>query len=585
MIALVVAACLAGVAGEPAELVEDGGVSVAPGEAPVGAVEAEAPSAAEEPAALPEPAPEPPTEPAAPAPPPDAPLVDTEPRDAPRPEFVKGELSVYLGSDRLTVKNTRVGVSAGLDRFDQAFYLLVEPLVDLRFLDGKLGLGVGVPLRLELFNFATNPATGAPFQAERLGRLRVEDWDTFHDFGRVLKYVTFGRKEDNVYVNAGQRYSSSIGHGAITRRYSPNIDIDYPRASAQVDMYNDYGGFELMTNDLLEWNQLSALAFLKPLSFFKPQHLMARTLSVGVTGALDWRAPWALRLDPGTGTRLLEARDNRLQADLRPAALIGFDAEVKVVKTASVDLKPYVDYSMLVGGDGGLTVGLLGRFNVGTTVVSAFRVVAEARFLGSRYQPSYFDTFYEIDRFVYLNQDFRDPGAPLADFRPKHRYLLETGLGQRFGYYLEGSWGIRNAVGLTVAIEGTSTSPRTNFVAHLEVPVLSFLQVFGSYYLRGVESFGELGLDAGRGVLGLFGDKAIAFAGARLQILPFLFVNGRLYKTFRMNPELQRYDNQFGFVVDLEVGYEFRRAAAAPPPRDEAASPAQGSAMSFRAGR
>ncbi|MBI3179980.1 MAG: hypothetical protein HYZ27_09990, partial [Deltaproteobacteria bacterium] len=419
------------------------------------------------------------------------------------------------------MKTTRVGVAAGLDFFDQALYLSVEPLVDLRFFDAKLGIGVGVPLRLELLNFRTNPNTGAPFLTERLGRVRAEDWDTFHDFGRVLKYVTWGRKEDPVYVNAGQRYSSSIGHGAITRRYSPNIDIDYPRASAQVDMYNDYAGFEFMTNDLLEWNQLAALAFVKPLSFFKPQHLMAKTFSVGVTGALDWRAPWGLLVDPATQTRLLEARDNRLQVDRRAAALIGFDAEVKVVKTDAVDLKPYVDYSMLVGGDGGLTLGLLGRFNAGTTTVSAFRVIAEARFLGSRYQPSYFDTFYEVDRYIFLNQAAWDLGGA-TDFRPKHRYLLEQGLGQRFGYYFEASWGIRNAVGLTVAIEGTSNTPRTNVVAHLELPVLSFLQLFGSYYLRGVESFSELGSDARTGTLGLFGTKAIAFAGARLPLLPSL---------------------------------------------------------------
>ena len=40
----------------------------------------------------------------------------------------------------------------------------------------------------------------------------------------------------------------------------------------------------------------------------------------------------------------------------------------------------------LLGGDGGLTVGVLGRFNVGTRTVNAFRVVAEVRWLGSRYE-------------------------------------------------------------------------------------------------------------------------------------------------------------------------------------------------------
>jgi hypothetical protein len=495
--------------------------------------------------------------------------------DALPPAFVKGELSVYLGSDRLTVKNTRVGVSAGVDRFGQAFYALVEPMVDLRFFDGKLGIGVGAPLRFELFDFSTDAATGQPKGFSRAGALRTQDWDSVHDFGRVLKYVTFGRKEDTAFVSAGQRYASSIGHGSLVRRYAPNLDIDYPRASAQVDLYNDYGGFELMTNDLLEWNQLAAIAFLKPFSFFKPESLLLRTLSLGVSGGLDWKAPWQLKTG-AEGLRLLDP-DGRLQATPRAATLLGFDVELKVVKTPNVDLKPYVDYSMLLGGDGGLTFGVLGRFNVGAGagVMHAFRVIVEGRYLGSRYQPSYFDTFYEIDRFTYLSKDYRGVGEAVAAFIPKQRFLLEQGLGTRAGYYVEASWGIPGAIGLTVALEGVSNAKATNFVAHLEVPVLSFVQVFGSYYLRGVESFAELGLDPQRKVLGLFGDKAIAFAGARLRVLPFLFINGRLYKTFRLNPELQRYDNQIGFVVDLEIGYEFqKRASTPPPPAEPGATPA-----------
>jgi hypothetical protein len=484
-----------------------------------------------------------------------------EARDA-APKFIKGELSTYLGADRLVVKNPRIGVSAGLDRFGDVYYLLVEPLVDLRFFDAQLGVGFGVPLRLEMVSLETDPVTGNPRLTQNLGRIRKEDWDSFHDFGRILKYVTYGKKEDPLYVSVGQRYASSIGHGAITRRYSPNIDIDYPRVSAEVDAYNRFGGFELMVNDMLAWNQLSGIVFVKPFSFFNPRSEVLKSLSVGLSGGLDWAAPYGLVVE--NGARKLDDQ-MRLVTENRPVGFVGVDAEVKVVKTRHVDLKPYVDFSMLVGGDFGVTGGLLGRFNVGQKTVNAFRVVLEARYLGNRYAPSYFDTFYEVDRFIFKELPRVDPSV--ANFVPKQRYLLEHGLGQRFGYYAEGSWGIPGAVGLTLALQGVSNSRATDFVAHLEVPVLSFFQIFGSYYLRGVEHWGELGYQADRGILGLFADKAVAFAGARLTLLPFLFLNGRLYKTFRMNPNLNRYDNQFGFVVDLEVGYEFRRKSEVPPPR------------------
>ena len=60
-----------------------------------------------------------------------------------------------------------------------------------------------------------------------------------------------------------------------------------------------------------------------------------------------------------------------------------------------------------------------------------------------------------------------------------------------------------------------------------------------------------------------------------LKVLPFLFLNGRIYKSFRVNQDLGRFDNQFGFVVDLEIGYEFKKAE----PSKTAATESEGSAM------
>ena len=512
----------------------------------------EVPDAGAPPPPAPVPAPVP-----APAPPADAPVAATPGAEAMSPSagFVKGELSVYLGGDRLVVKKNRIGVSAGLDRFGDAFYLLLEPLVDLRFFDGKLGLGVGVPLRLELFSF-DGDASG-PYLFRRAGRFRREDWLRFHDYGRLLKYVTYGRKEDTFYVNVGQRYATTLGHGAIMRRYAPNIDIDYPRVSVEVDAYNKYAGFELMTNDLLEWNMLGGLAFLKPLAFFNDRNVFTRSLSLGVTAAVDITAPQSLQVNE-LGVRQLDG--TRFRTNNLPVGLLGFDAEAKVIKTDQVDLKPYVDYSMLLGGDGGLTVGALARINLGTKVVNAFRLVAEFRYLGDRYQPSYFDTFYEVERFIAGEDPRLDPD--LANYFTKRARTLR-GFGQRFGYYFEASWGIRDAIGFTVALEGVSNSAEKNFVAHLEIPFFSWLQVFGSYYKRGFVHFAEFAQN----------DRSVVFAGARLKILPVLFLNGRLYKTFRVNTDLQRYDNQFGFVVDLEIGYEFGWPGQDKPKTEATAAP------------
>jgi hypothetical protein len=487
----------------------------------------------------------------APAPPSAAELM------APSQGFIKGELSVYLGAEQLVVKNNRIGVSVGPELFENSFYARIEPQVDLRFLDGDLKAGFGVPLRFTIFDLPPDDldfAQQASFNGfANAGRFRKEDWASVHDFGRILKYITYGRKEDHLYVNIGQRYATSIGHGELVRRYSPNIDLDYVRVSAEVDAYNDYAGFEFFTNDILQWNLLSAIAFVKPLSFFGAESFWAKSLSIGVSGALDWQAPYLNQTDQGV--RLLtpvgcETKDPsgcRVNSSQRAVKLVGIDAEVKVVKTEEVDIKPYVDYSMLIDGSGGATLGALGRFNVGKSTVNAFRVVAELRYLGSHYMPSYFDTFYEIERFQFYQQPTRINGQ--IQYQTKQSYVMDTGLGNRAGFYLEASWGIRDAIGFTVSVDDNAIKGH-NFVAHLEIPFFNFLQVFASYYKRGFDDVSEFGK---------FQDgKTILLAGARLKLLPFLFINGRAYQTYRLDAASARYTNQFGAQIDLEIGYEFK---------------------------
>ncbi len=471
------------------------------------------------------------------------------------PGFVKGELSQFLGADRVVTRNNRVGISLGLDRIGDTFYGLVEPQLDLRFLDNRLALGLGVPLRLELVTLG-----GSSFiQLGNAGRIRREDYDQPGEYARILKYLTFGTKEDSVYVNVGQRYASSIGHGTLVRRYAPNIDVNRARVSAQVDAYNDYAGVELLTNDVVDWNLLAGLAFVKPLSFMSSDPL-ARSVSVGLSVASDRTAPLTLTTDPVTGVRQVDG-SGHLDASRRAATLVGLDAEVKVLKTKHADIKPYVDYSLLAGGDGGLTVGVLGRFNVGEKTVHAFRLVAEGRALGARYLPSYFDTFYEVERYM-ARQVLPSRWAASNEYQTKQEWVLSGVLGNRLGYYVEASYGVRRNVGVTVALEGTNTSPQKNLVAHLEVPALDWLQFFGSYYKRGFSNFSEVTqVDS----------KSIFFAGARLRALPVLFINARAFKSFQSNSELQRYDNTYGFALDLELGWEFKpseKPAEAPSDSD-----------------
>jgi hypothetical protein len=498
---------------------------------------------------------------------------ETERSDETSSDFVKGELS-NVGVEQFTSRRNRAIASAGYNYISKVNYLLINPQLGLRF--GDLSLGVGAPLNLEMLSFAY-PKDPAPNENHivgfnNLGKVRREDWDEPSEYARVLTYLTYGHKEDRLYIDIGQQHTSTLGHGAIMRRYTPNIDINAGRVGAQLDTYNEYAGFELMTNDVVLWNIMGLLGFVKPLSILGADSMLAKSVSLGATFAIDREAPRALQFReqpncPVSGQcphiYVSDVDDkNRLMAQRGPVSLGGVDLELKVVKTDSVDIKPYIDYSkMLTSAEdgragGGLTLGVLGRFNAGLAVKHAFRLIAEVRFLEDGYRPGYFDSFYEIDKFLMGGTGGVKPGSteePLTKFQSTVGPNRVPG---GTGYYLEVSYGVREVIGLTLALEGQPSGGTKNFVAHLELPECSIVQLFATLYKRDLTDLSSVfSIDS----------HAIGFAGARVKILPILFLSARAYKMFELDAfkgadgplGTGQFKNSVGYSGDLQLGWEF----------------------------
>jgi hypothetical protein len=124
--------------------------------------------------------------------------------------------------DRIITKRSRVVVAAGYNHLDNTEYLLVYPQLHLKL--GEVAFGLGVPLNIEIFNsnYPSDPAAQGDnhiIQFRRAGTVRKQDWDQPSDFARVLTFLTYGKKEDRVYLDVGQQHASTIGHGSIVRRY------------------------------------------------------------------------------------------------------------------------------------------------------------------------------------------------------------------------------------------------------------------------------------------------------------------------------------------------------------------------------
>jgi hypothetical protein len=501
-------------------------------------------------------------------------------------DFVKGELS-SAGVGMLVVRRSRAILGVGYQQIDHTQYAQAYPQLALRL--GQVNLAVGAPLNFEVYSSAY-PKDASAGQNHILGfknagALRKEDWDEVSEYARVLTYLTYGKKEDRFYLDIGQTHVSTLGNGTLMRRYAPSIDIHSTRVAAQVDASNDHGGFEAMTNDIMLWNVVGLLGFVKPLSLLGGggASVLAKSLSLGATVAVDRSAPTSLQFQPEpacpfpgqcTYAARVPALDdkNRLVANRQVLAIGGVDLEATVVKTDWVDVKPYLDYSHFLSGSegghsggGGLTLGVLGRFNAGERVRHAFRIVAEVRFLGAGYQSGYFDTFYEVDKLLIDGTGRIKSGSgmvPLTKWQATAGASLPdgdsrgAGLPARTGYYLEASWGVPNKVGVTFALDGDSSGPAKNFLGHLELPLLESLQLFASLYVRSFENFGTLfRLDS----------HSVAFAGLRAKLLPILFVNARAYRTFELDAlktstgplGTLQYVGATGLSGGVELGWEF----------------------------
>jgi hypothetical protein len=510
------------------------------------------------------------------------PGLDGRPACKQKRPFIKGELT-NLGATKLKLKDSRFGIRLGYARLDGSSYLSVTPEADLAF--GRLSFGLGVPLNLRAYANGFLDGGGL--------HLRTNDYSSPSSYARILRFLTYGAKEDNLYLNVSQLFAATIGHGAIVRRYSGNIDQNITRVGAQLDAYGRYGGFEAFIGDIVDPTHfMSGVLFVKPLGFLSgPLLATLGQTSLGLSAAADLEAPFTLRRgpvssDPSIPSGFPQVGDDGepVVAVQRQAKVVGGDLETKVLKTEQSDVKLFADYSRMLGiqdeagkelpSGGGFTLGALGRFNAGEVKPHAFRAIVEGRYFDGNYIPGYFDTFYEVQKYQYIT------GRADTSYDTKLKAFLTRDPAQkRLGFYAEFGWQYNQGLAVMLAYEdsfqvqgptcvGAGVTPgpgqkscsydpgvgTRNLTLHIEYPVYSWLQFFASFYRR---SFGGAPIDWSHPL----GDNTLVYSAARLHLLPILFLNLRYYRSWQADPVLGEMKNVPGFEADLEFGYEFDRSA------------------------
>lgn len=453
--------------------------------------------------------------------------------------IIKGAIT-HVGPYLQRSENTALGVRVGAGGMNGTATAALAPEVTYFDPDTSMFVALAAPFRTSL-------AKGGP----TAGELIQQDWRTARDFSRVVQELRYGQKESELYLELGRNASGTLGHGQIMRYYTPNVTSrsvpDFVIAPDALSLAFDgvlgSAGGETFVDDVVAPRVLGALAYARPGALLGAESLPLRTLSTGLTYAVDVAAPYALQPSGRYSERAVHA--------------LGFDVESKVGAWQHSDLKTYVDVSSLLHSNGtgfGSALGVLWRANLVGSRTHVLRLRAEAKLAGPGFMASYFDTTYRLNRAQ----------APVDQVGPtpltKQQLLDEMQRGpSRYGFFGEVVYQMQRRVNLGLGYEdggAFGTQPATSryvgrslatFVRinDLYLPGSSrSLDLYIAYHLRNFEKVFPL-LTSAR-------PNEYLFVSVALRATRYVSVGASLRKGFDPTYTQPAVDG----MLDLAVAYE-----------------------------
>ena len=214
---------------------------------------------------------------------------------------------------------------------------------------------------------------------------------TAYDYIRMIRYLRWGHKGDDVYARVGVLDYSQLGHGFIMYLYNNSPSYDSRRLGSEFDLSFGKYGLETVYGDFGRLGVVGLRAHVNPLKF--------TTLgSIPVIGGLEFGATWAgdLRRDSkDTGYTIVNGVPTT--SDDGAINIIGADIGFPLVRVPTVSSTLYFDYAKILSFGSGEAIGLQTDFS-GMGLLNIFTKF-ERRFTGEKFIADYFDTFYELDRY------------------------------------------------------------------------------------------------------------------------------------------------------------------------------------------
>lgn len=287
----------------------------------------------------------------------------------------------------------------GMTIIDGTPYYLFHLFPELSF--GKIGVGLDLNIRVG-----------------EDGKVRSEDFKDAYSYLQLIRYVRYGNKNEPFYARLGTLDYSQLGHGFIMYMYQNSASYDLRKVGVEFDADFQKIGFESMYSDIGGGGVLGLRGHVSPLQYTNAASIpVIGGLETGATLASDVNAnankTWG---DSVGATRLAEGGG--------ALSIVGVDVGLPLLSLEIIRSTLYADYAKIISYGSGAAVGVsLGLRGLGLFTIGA---KYERRFVGDQFLPSYFDAFYERDRYQILDTSrFMSKAQMLKNARSYDGYFGE----------------------------------------------------------------------------------------------------------------------------------------------------------------
>ena len=303
---------------------------------------------------------------------------------------------------------------------NKAFELGIELYASAEF--SMLGFGIDLPLRFIWGDDSIDTKGGIP----------KEDWDDARDWVSILTYFHYGHSGDMFYFYFGEQRNRYVGNGSIVGAYYGDLRLYHPQRGVNLEVNTDYAGIDFFMDDVMPPNIIGGRVYLKPLSFFNKENY-GNNLEIGASYFADVFAP------ENIVGKIVEKKDGLYyDRDIYKSnvQIFGFDISFRPITMKYYQLAFYTDINHIVDAGTGLHFGAKHKLMFPGSMDIRILSRWEGRAMQPDYIPSYFDTFYDIEREYYKGQDEKTAYQPST----KSQYLreqLKKGEKWTGGYYFD----------------------------------------------------------------------------------------------------------------------------------------------------